>query len=89
MTNAQLEDFKGQKLIEVINYLNEKNLFKTLVQIGLISLVYYDYLQIWNAYQNYRKAGVKKMQAYENVSFDFHCSSEKIRLVISKLQDPA
>lgn len=83
MTNAQKENFK---LVDKLINLEKTGELKSLVDLGIASLVWYDYLQMWKMFQNYRKKKVSKMQAYENVAIDFNCSADKVQKVIYKLR---
>lgn len=83
MTNAPKENFK---LVDKLISLENKGELKTLVDLGIASLVWYDYLQMWKMYQVYRKKKISKMQSYENVAIDFNCSADKVQKVIYKLR---
>lgn len=83
MTNAQKESFR---LADYLKNLDDEGSLKQLVDLGIASLVWYDYLQMWKMYQNYRSKQIPKMQAYENVAIDFNCSADKVQKVIYKLK---
>jgi|AntDeeMinimDraft_6_1070357.scaffolds.fasta_scaffold38929_2 hypothetical protein len=83
MTNAPKENFK---LADKLLSLEEQGLLKELFDLGVVSLVWYDYLQMWKLYQHYIDKEVSKMQTYVNISIEFNCSEDKVQKVIYKLR---
>lgn len=84
MTNAQKEN---SKVKDVICELEQNGMFETLIRLGIVPTQWYDYSNIYSLFKNEVIRTGSKMQAYENVAIIFNCSSEKIRLVIRRMNE--
>lgn len=84
MTNALKE---SSKVKDVICELEQNGMFETLVRIGMVPTQWYDYSNIYSLFQKEVKKTSSKMQAYENTAITFNCSSEKIRLIVRRMNE--
>lgn len=73
-------------IYETLIKLQTNNLLKDCIDKGLISLIYLDYMKIYNEYKLLRTLNKSKMECYTDLSEQYSVSETTIRKIIKLLQ---
>lgn len=71
---------------ETLKQLEQIGQLKTCLTKGIISTVYLDYMDVYEAYLKLQEKGEYKMQCYQIVAMDFCISERNVRNIVSRMQ---